>query len=56
MTIEEIKQAIANGQCVKYQNSHNTVCIGKGDIVYSQYAVTGTKKELTTEDLDDCFI
>lgn len=56
MTIEEIKQAIANGQCVKYQNSHNIVYIGKGDIVYSQYSSTGTKKELTTEDLDDCFI
>lgn len=56
MPIEEIKQAIANGHCVKYQNSYNTVCIGKGDIVYSQYAVTGAKKELTAEDLEDCFI
>lgn len=56
MTIEEIKQAIANGLAVKFQNSHNIVGIARNETVYSQYAVTGAKKELTTEDLEDCFI
>lgn len=55
MTIEEIKQAIAEGKHVKYLNSNYTVDISDKGIVFAQYAITGKKKELSVDDLDDCF-
>ena len=55
MELHEILEALAEGKAVKYLNSHNLVGEYKGKI-YSQYSVTGAKKELSEIDLDDCFI
>lgn len=56
MTIEEIKQAISNGQAVKFQNSLHNVKLDKDGNLYADYKYNDTKKQLKSEDLEDCFI
>ena len=56
MTIEEIKQAIANGEQVKFHNSKNIVKISCKGFVYSENLTTGSRDELSQDDLDDCFV
>lgn len=56
MTIEEIKQAIANGLTVKFQNSLHTVKQDKDGNLYADYKHNDTKKQLKAEDLENCFI
>ena len=55
MNLSEIKQALDNGECVKYFKSTNKVRL-EGDKVLSKCINTGFEKVLSRSDLEDCFI
>ena len=55
MNLSEIKQALDNGECVKYFKSTNKVRLEGGKVI-SKCINSGFEKVLSNEDLDDCFI